>query len=553
MLAASELSRLREATTLRPTDGNAYLALGEVLLLDTQTPRASQAVEALAHARRLLPGDAGALFLLGLAHREASAPVDSVEALRSAVAAAPTQADTHWQLADSLEAIGQRGAAVRSLRTAISLDPRHFEAYSSLARVAAYEARSSVANATARRAFSIALRLQPAHHETLHNIGEWLSSQGEVASAALAHSRAVVVDPRSGQSHLALGEALQRQCRLGEAMVAYRAAAALMPKNPRALVHASLGGDAGDAKRAGGSGARATSETLAQTHTPPTAHAPPTAHTPPAPRPSPEKMTLELLTVDAREDPQWAITAATLLSDHGIVKIRQLVSGSLCTPLLDQINAVPLHSQGTGATTRQPYRRRHQALPMTNGASGAAADELRRHVLPIAHASLGGAGTTLECGYLTSEPGALAQNFHSDTAPAALRRCEAALIKVQLALVSVSADMGPLEVIPGSHLSPAGGVHEAGRSRPGGGRGGGRGGGAPREAPASAADAVAIEVEPGDVTLYDASVLHRGGRNSATRSRPTFQISLAGEGAAPTGIPYTVFVDDLIATLGEAT
>ena len=59
--------------------------------------------------------------------------------------------------------------------------------------------------------------------------------------------------------------------------------------------------------------------------------------------------------------------------------------------------------------------------------------------------------------------------------------------------------------------------------------------------------------EPGDVTLYDASVLHRGGRNSATRSRPTFQISLAGEGAAPTGIPYTVFVDDLIATLGEAT
>ena len=52
MLAASELSRLREATTLRPTDGNAYLALGEALLLDTQTPRASQAVEALAHARR---------------------------------------------------------------------------------------------------------------------------------------------------------------------------------------------------------------------------------------------------------------------------------------------------------------------------------------------------------------------------------------------------------------------------------------------------------------------------------------------------------------------
>ena len=52
----------------------------------------------------------------------------------------------------------------------------------------------------------------------------------------------------------------------------------------------------------------------------------------------------------------------------------------------------------------------------------------------------------MECGFLTSLPGARAQTFHADTTPPSQRACEAQTIKVQLALVDVGSDMGPFEV-----------------------------------------------------------------------------------------------------------
>ena len=57
--------------------------------------------------------------------------------------------------------------------------------------------------------------------------------------------------------------------------------------------------------------------------------------------------------------------------------------------------------------------------------------------------------------------------------------------------------------------------------------------------------ALPLLVQPGDVTLYWASVQHRGGANVGSRSRPTFHLAIIGEGGAPTGMPYTVLVDDL--------
>ena len=45
----------------------------------------------------------------------------------------------------------------------------------------------------------------------------------------------------------------------------------------------------------------------------------------------------------------------------------------------------------------------------------------------------------IECGFLTAEPGALAQAFHADTSNADMGACEASTYKVQLALVDVTA------------------------------------------------------------------------------------------------------------------
>jgi hypothetical protein len=38
---------------------------------------------------------------------------------------------------------------------------------------------------------------------------------------------------------------------------------------------------------------------------------------------------------------------------------------------------------------------------------------------------------------------------------------------------------------------------------------------------------------------------HRGGASTGTHGRPTFHIAVIGDGAAPTGIPYTVLAEDI--------
>ena len=56
-------------------------------------------------------------------------------------------------------------------------------------------------------------------------------------------------------------------------------------------------------------------------------------------------------------------------------------------------------------------------------------------------------------------------------------------------------------------------------------------------------------LRPGDVMVYSSQLIHRGA-NTAARPRPTFHIAVMGDGAAPTGIPYTVLASDLVALYG---
>ena len=69
-------------------------------------------------------------------------------------------------------------------------------------------------------------------------------------------------------------------------------------------------------------------------------------------------------------------------------------------------------------STRQPFRRRHQALPARAGASGGAARLMRRRLSRLlAGATRSAAPRLIECGFLSSFPGARAQAFHADTTP----------------------------------------------------------------------------------------------------------------------------------------
>ena len=97
----------------------------------------------------------------------------------------------------------------------------------------------------------------------------------------------------------------------------------------------------------------------------------------------------------------------------------------------------------------------------------------------------------------------------------------------------VDAEMGPFEVRPGTHLDLA---PAAPPRAPDGERGGKRGAG-----PLP----IRVLVGPGDVTVYSSNVQHRGGAHTGTHARPTFHIAVIGDGAAPTGIPYTVLAEDI--------
>ena len=531
------------ALEINPRHGPAYLGLGEIAL---QRSSIASAVQFLRHGVALLPKSSIAWLLLGAAQGDADGAAgqgdgattldDAVASLRTATRLAPRDANGYWQLGDVLAARGERRLSVRSLTVATRLQPTHIQAYSSLARVLSYEAYSPTATDLASWAFRHALRAAPNHLETWHNLGEYLHARGEPARAVVAFARATAVGPASGPSHLSLGESLQRLCRVDEAGAHYSRAASLMPHSSRAQVHAlmpatadgemggvgvvrSVGDGSGDARwrdpadEASRGGSR--------------------------PRRAVALPSLASLRVEPA-GAGWQDRAAAILQEHGVVVVSRLLAQADTDALLRQIQAWPTDAEGTSHTTRQPRHRRHQALPLQGNASGHAARALVSSLGSVLADALGTLDPrVVECGFLTSEHGAQAQAVHADTSPPHLLACEARALKVQLALVHVSQDMGAFEVIPGTHHSSAPGLAANSDSS---------GSGEPATAmEAEEVLALPILVGPGDVTLYWASVQHRGGANAAMRSRPTFHIALIGEGGAPTGMPYTVLVDDLLA------
>ena len=546
-------SAYHRAIEISPRYGQAYFGLGEVTMRHTRArhPRGT-AVRWFRDGVAILPNVPTAWLLLGAAQMEEAYehPANreallegAIASLRTALQLEPLDATTHWQLGEVLTARGERRLGVQSMAMAVRLRPDHVEALSSLARVLSYEALSPLAHRLAKWAFRRALAAAPAHLETWHNLGEYLYTESNSAGAAIAFRRATLISPSSGASHLTLGESLQRMCRTEEANAHYVHAARLLPRSARAQVHALLSASKTTQPHVEAEVAAYvdTSEEAAHVAAIADGTAPRRAR-PPLPPPSALRVEPRAVFKETGSHLVWRRAAVDILQEHGVVVLTGLLPRGACAALLQQISAWPDEAEGTSATTRQPHRRRHQALPMFANASGTAATLIKERLGRVLELAFGTPNVRLvECGYLSSEPGAQAQAMHADTAPARLRACESRAIKIQLALVDVSAAMGPLEVVPGSHedhATPTPQLQQAG------GKSSADGTIAPtEEAPILA---MPLLVGPGDVTLYWSSLMHRGGANTAERGRPTFHMAAIGDGGAPTGMPYTVLVDDLV-------
>lgn len=132
---------------------------------------------------------------------------------------------------------------------------------------------------------------------------------------------------------------------------------------------------------------------------------------------------------------------------------------------------------------------------------------------PTFSACLGDGADLFELGALISDQGASPQPLHPDTRHVVGEG--PAVLTAFVALQSITKSMGPTFFLPGTHNAED---HAAFNAV------------GPEALLASHASWLG-EIGPGDVTLYDSRVLHRGGANSSPNRRVLFYVSFKAAGA----------------------
>jgi len=224
---------------------------------------------AYGQAARLSPGDHQILQTVARVQKAAGDTEAAVEALRQAIALAPTIPAYQCDLAELLitqnkltearalyleatrlapqdvsilMALGhvnlmmnENGEACAIFEKIASLDPKHVEALQALGEVNARLARLDVAHA----AFSRAAELEP--HNSVHwlRAGECLWQLGQGAAATSLWQRALLANPDDPVTHARLGAALAQQGRNVEALAAFEKATAGRPNDPALAVDAA--------------------------------------------------------------------------------------------------------------------------------------------------------------------------------------------------------------------------------------------------------------------------------------------------------------------------
>jgi Flp pilus assembly protein TadD len=125
---------LEEVVRDRPGDAEAWLALGQTLLLKAREPAGAE--RALAEAVSLAPEGVEAWFHLGVARSFLGNPRGAAGAFGEVVRLKPDHTLGHYNLGLCLKELGDRPGAERHLRRALDCQPDHEPARKALRELA---------------------------------------------------------------------------------------------------------------------------------------------------------------------------------------------------------------------------------------------------------------------------------------------------------------------------------------------------------------------------------------------------------------------------------
>ena len=431
----------RTCVQLSPRDGEAYCNLGVALLLQANAPAA---VDALRTSISMEPGDAKTHVSLGDGLAKLGAWEESVAAYRTASRLRPAHANTHASLGVALDELGELEAAEASWRTAARLSPA--ESAGTLCNLGALLRRTD-RMVEGQHAYRQAIALEPRSADAYAGLGRCfqaplggslLAGGVEASSSYLRHLKetygmAVALRPSDAGSYTAIGEGMRMfglhgGCEEfdGEgAQQMYKHALALMPSNTCAATHVAYGErpprDADEIDLLSGQGAVDAHEDALTPEVGTDGVGAPLASTI-------EELSIRLPLASAEDEADLM----TRWQRHGAVSFPGLLSSRTTDLLLAHVHAAQHGNYTSDYTqvTRDKTHRCHKALPV--GQAQAALNEIARALQLFFERALGTPRQALlESGFMVTAPGASAQNFHRDVAPAFVS-CSSMTVSVQV-------------------------------------------------------------------------------------------------------------------------
>ena len=154
-----------------------------------------------------------ALHLLGVVALQQGRPQQAVELIGRAIAANPSVAAFHSNLAEAYRAVGELDRAIGCCQVALRLAPNYPEAINNLGLALLAQNKPEAAAAQFREA----LRLRPGIAMVHNNLGNALRLAGDRTGATAQFQSALAIDPGLAEAHTNLGQLLLELHQLPEA------------------------------------------------------------------------------------------------------------------------------------------------------------------------------------------------------------------------------------------------------------------------------------------------------------------------------------------------